>query len=210
MVIDEISMVSATMLEFIHKRLCTIKANTNLFGGLNIITVGDFFQLKPVSGSYAFEHPFLWNFFKPFFLEENVRQSSDSTYADLLNRTRVGLLSNKDIAILNNRVKAVKREQLAVTVHLFPTLKQVKKHNEEMQKLITEKEVKIIEAQHYFSQYDINPKDVVDDDLIPEDDRDAGGLANTLKISEGTRIMLIRNIFTSKGLVNGAIGYVTK
>lgn len=54
---------------------------------------------------------------KPFFLEENVRQSSDSTYyADLLNKARVGLLSNKDIAILNNRVKAVKREQLSVTV----------------------------------------------------------------------------------------------
>lgn len=42
----------------------------------------------------------------------------------------------------------------------------------------------------------------VTDDLIPEDDRDAGGLPRILTFSKQTRIMLIRNFFTKEGLVN--------
>ena len=43
---------------------------------------------------------------------------------------------------------------------------------------------------------------------ISKDDRVAGGLPSSLTVSKGTRIMLIRNISTSHGLVNGAMGYV--
>ena len=38
---------------------------------------------------------------------------------------------------------------------------------------------------------------------------DAGNLPRELKICTGTRVMRIRNIMTSKGLVNGAMGTVT-
>jgi len=55
----------------------------------------------------------------------------------------------------------------------------------------------------------LHPKNaLVDPNLIPEDDREAGGLPRILKVSKGTRIMLIRNINTPEGLVNGAMGYV--
>lgn len=68
LIIDEISMVSSVMLEHIHKRLCAIKDNDKYFGGLNIIAVGDFFQLRPVRGHYTFQNKQLWsNLFKPFF-----------------------------------------------------------------------------------------------------------------------------------------------
>lgn len=67
-IIDEISMVSSVMLHHIHLRLCAIKGNNEKFGGLNIITVGDFFQLKPVRGKFVFEDFELWkSVFKPFF-----------------------------------------------------------------------------------------------------------------------------------------------
>lgn len=63
-VIDEVSMVSAKMLNYIHRRLCGISENTtNYFGGFNIIVLGDFFQLKPCRGKFAV--------FKPFFLDAN-------------------------------------------------------------------------------------------------------------------------------------------
>ena len=66
-----------------------------------------------------------------------------------------------------------------------------------------------IKAHHYFSQSDFGRKySNVTDDLIPNDDRDAGGLPKLLTFSKDTRIMLIRNIFTKEGLVNGAMGYV--
>lgn len=42
-VIDEISMVSSEMFSFISRRLSDIKNNNNVFGGCNIIVIGDFF-----------------------------------------------------------------------------------------------------------------------------------------------------------------------
>ena len=49
-IIDEISMVSYQTLNFVHQRLTEIKGTDDtevLFGGLNVIAVGDFFQLPP-------------------------------------------------------------------------------------------------------------------------------------------------------------------
>ena len=52
---DEMSMVSNYMLKFIHLRLQEIKSNNLPFGGVNVITVGDLCQLKPVMGQFVFE-----------------------------------------------------------------------------------------------------------------------------------------------------------
>lgn len=104
-VIDEISMVSSVMLHHIHLRLCAIKGNNDKFGGLNVITIGDFFQLRPVRGNYVFTDFDLWkSIFKPFFLTQNVRQTNNHTYSDLLSRARVGALTKHDIMVLNSRV----------------------------------------------------------------------------------------------------------
>ena len=46
------------------------------------------------------------------------------------------------------------------------------------------------------------------EEQIPPDDRNAGGMPHTLRLSVGSRIMLLRNIFTSQGLVNGALGKI--
>ena len=43
------------MLKYIHLHLQEIKYNNLLFGGVNIITVGDLHQLKPVMGQFVFE-----------------------------------------------------------------------------------------------------------------------------------------------------------
>ena len=51
-IIDEISMVSYETSGFIHQRLTEIKG----FGGLNIIAVGDFYQLPPVRDRFVFQN----------------------------------------------------------------------------------------------------------------------------------------------------------
>ena len=71
-IIDEISMVSAFMLEQIHLRLQFIKDNELPFGGMNVILVGDFFQLRPVRGKFAFTHEIIWPLFTPFFSPEHA------------------------------------------------------------------------------------------------------------------------------------------
>ncbi|XP_062586775.1 uncharacterized protein LOC134248381 isoform X1 [Saccostrea cucullata] len=93
LIIDEISMVSSTMLTYISRRLSDIKQCELPFGGLNVIAIGDFFQLRPVKASFVFENTILWELFKPIFLKENMRQRDDNLYASLLNRARVGITS---------------------------------------------------------------------------------------------------------------------
>ena len=207
LIIDEISMVSADMLESIHYRLTVIKQNETPFGGLNVITVGDFYQLRPVKSNYAFKSTSLWHLFKPFFLRQNMRQIEDSTYANLLNRVRIGLLNEDDITSLQQRV--VSENNIPNNIlHIYPTIKQVQMHNDAVQNLLPSK-CHIIFAKHRFSENDINPEEIFDEQLIPSDDRDAGGLPLCLKLSVGTKVMLLRNLNVEYGLVNGASGFVT-
>jgi len=71
---------------------------------------------------------------------------------------------------------------------------------------LTENTVQI-DAVNEFSSSDIGQDDDINN-FIPADDRDAGGFPNILLLSIGTRVMLIRNIATDYGLINGALGFV--
>uniref|UniRef100_A0A1X7UUS6 ATP-dependent DNA helicase n=1 Tax=Amphimedon queenslandica TaxID=400682 RepID=A0A1X7UUS6_AMPQE len=85
-IIDEISMVSYLTMSFIHQRLTEIKGTDDsevLFGGLNVIAVGHFFQLPPVRDKFVFQDgrgynpgsTHLWrDEFKLIELTQNMRQ----------------------------------------------------------------------------------------------------------------------------------------
>ena len=95
-IFDEISMVGNATLRYVHLRLQEMKGNLLPFGGVNIIAVGDFFQLKPVKSSLVFEDYNdhygslacnLWKeHFKIYELSEIMRQKEDKLFAELLNR----------------------------------------------------------------------------------------------------------------------------
>ena len=101
-VIDEISMVSYETFVFIHKRLTEIKGTDDTeihFGGLNIIAVGDFYQLPPVRDRFIFQNgkgytqgsTHLWReLFTVIELTANMRQRNDTCYSEILNRIRTG------------------------------------------------------------------------------------------------------------------------
>ena len=55
-IIDEISMVGNKMFCLLQTRLQRIKDNKQTFGGVSIIAVGDFFQLKPVFDGWIFNN----------------------------------------------------------------------------------------------------------------------------------------------------------
>ena len=100
-------MVSNNMLKYIHLCLQEIKYNNLLFGGVNIITVRDLHQLKPVMGQFVFEDyrndygPLATNLWKENFklyeLTDIMRQKDDKQFAQLLNRLRVGTHTKNDI-----------------------------------------------------------------------------------------------------------------
>lgn len=196
---DEISMVSSRKLEQIHLRLQAIKSNELPFGGLNDIIVGDFFQLRPIRAKFAFTHTTLWPLFTPFFLNKNMRQSSDHSFAQLLNRVRIASLNPDDIKLLKSRL--ISENTHLDLLHIFPLCQQVQLHNYKMQQLLPDEQF-LAKAYHYFSDNDATPHNpVLDNSLIPQDDRNACGLPIQLNVSRGTRVMLLRNLNVQYGLV---------
>lgn len=206
-IIDEISMVSSNMLELIHNRLQTIHCCEEPFGGINMIVVGDFFQLRPVRGDFAFKHELLWHLFTPFFLKQNMRQCGDIEYAKLLNRIRIGQLTFNDVETLKSRI-ITQNNLNSNLLYIYATRKQVENHNSLIQNTLNSRHY-TIRARHYFSEQDMHANEQVSEEFIPEDDRDAGGLPSSLTISVGSRVMLLRNLCLQYGLINGACGVVT-
>ena len=95
LIIDEVSMVSTPMLNLIHSRLQQVKqpsSQSAVFGNINILAVGDFYQVppvaaKPLTSNYA-SLTDLWSNICIWELNEVVRQKGDHQFASLLNRLR--------------------------------------------------------------------------------------------------------------------------
>jgi DNA replication protein DnaC len=205
LIVDEVSMVSVNTLDHIHRRLSEIK-DTILqpdvyFGGLNIIMFGDLYQLRPVFGSYIFSPDAvavsLWRrLFKLRELTENKRQHGDTLFAQILNRIRVKKHTREDVEVLLKRI--VKRDQTdSSLLHIFPTRQKCDKHNTHQ----------ILQLQcKGASVYTVSATHNVSEDDLPDDDSLCSGLARTLKLCVGCRVMLTRNVQSATGLVNGAQG----
>lgn len=145
------------LLALIHQRLCEISGKDEAFGGYNIV-IGDFCQIKPVKVKYAFNNHLLWTLFTPLFLTQNQRQSSDPTYMHILNRARVGLLTDEDHRTLKSCLKCepYDTEKYPGTIRIFPKRAKVDKYNTLCQEKLTS-DAYTHDAQHFFSQRDFHP-----------------------------------------------------
>ena len=105
LIIDEISMVRAPMLDAISETLKLHRDSSEPFGGVHVLACGDLFQLPPVVKDHEEEaiyekyesiYFFSANSFKeiasPSFYEltYSFRQSDDNNFYDLLNNIRLG------------------------------------------------------------------------------------------------------------------------
>ncbi len=119
LIIDEISMVSAPMLDYIDRLLRDVKQVDAPFGGIQIIAVGDFFQLPPVTrgsdrrdmracgwkSEFAFD-AFAMQNFKLLALTEVLRQRGDNAFINIIRDARTGDIGAPALKSLNTRVEA--------------------------------------------------------------------------------------------------------
>ena len=105
--IDEMSLISAKLLKRIDLHLRHIKplGAHAPFGGINIIMIGDFYQLPPVGDHPIFHDMTTFKLFHLCELEGNHRAARDPRWAALLGRVRKGLQTREDITLLKSRVK---------------------------------------------------------------------------------------------------------
>jgi len=62
LIIDEISMVSASLFTFLSNLFASLHNNAQAFRGINVIVVGYLAQLPPVHGQYVF-YSSIWHLF---------------------------------------------------------------------------------------------------------------------------------------------------
>lgn len=115
LIIDEISMVRADMLDVIDRILKVFRKKPYLpFGGVQVILIGDTFQLPPIADNEQWS--ILSQFYKtPFFfsskiIEQNtplyielkkIYRQNEQEFIDLLNRVRVSQVNENDFSVLN-------------------------------------------------------------------------------------------------------------
>ena len=115
---------------------------------------------------------------------------------------------HSDINMLKTRLIDINNNDKLNALHIYPRRNLVALYNAYRQSLLNEPTFQI-KAEHCFSSHDFIQSQNVSDDFIPQDDRDAGNLPQMITCSISTRVMLIRNINTCDGLVNGAMGTIS-
>ena len=134
-IIDEISMVRADVIDFIDKVLRVYSQNMREpFGGKQLLLVGDIFQLEPVvkeddrqllqpfyPSSFFFDAK-VFRLVQPVAIElKTIYRQTDPTFIHLLDNIRTSQVTDTDLKLLNSRVCS--EEKLTETnTHLSITL----------------------------------------------------------------------------------------
>ena len=118
LIIDEVSMVRADTIDFIDRELRHFKQVDKPFGGIQVVFVGDFYQLPPVVGrdgkemKLYYDSPFVFSSkvfaeadFQILELTEVLRQKGDDKFIKILHSARTGDVSAKQLMELNKNVK---------------------------------------------------------------------------------------------------------
>jgi ATP-dependent exoDNAse (exonuclease V) alpha subunit len=200
LIIDEVSMLDAATLGSVDRVLRSLRRRPLMpeqpFGGLQVIFVGDFFQLPPVSRDrsvkFAFESD-AWREANPItcYLSEQHRQE-DGDFLDLLSALRKGAFLPEHRTRLQSRVGAVSKKEVATRLYT---------HNFNVDRVNAESLDKIDAKARVFEMSSRGAKALVESlkaqCLSPE----------TLTLKEGAAVMFTRNNF-EEGYVNGTLGTV--
>jgi ATP-dependent exoDNAse (exonuclease V) alpha subunit len=188
LIIDEISMVRCDMLDATDAILRYFRKMPNTpFGGVQVLYIGDLFQLPPVMPDAQwsllreyYESPFFFHSkavqqAPPVYIElKKIYRQSQQTFIDILNRIRNAQATRQDLATLNNRMTAQPQEGVK-----YVTLTT---HNVKADKINFEELAKLPGRSYEF-------KGVVEGDFpdktLPTDP--------VLQLKEGAQVMFIRN-----------------
>jgi len=203
LIIDEISMVRCDLLDSIDKFLRKNRSTDIPFGGVQLLLIGDLFQLPPVTKrkereilrakGYA-SHHFFSSFslqkssFIPFELTSTYRQK-DSLFISLLNNVRTGEEVESTIAKLNEH--CFQKEQRATNITLTCT--------NSLADQINKRELQKLHSKEYTFQGEIIGKFNIEEDKLPS--------PLNLKLKVGAHVMFTKND-GNRRWVNGSLGIV--
>lgn len=201
LIIDEISMVRSDTLDVINQILQVFRKNTKPFGGVQVVLIGDVFQLSPIANNVW---PILSEFYKSIYffdskvIQENplvyielkkIYRQNEQDFIDLLNRVRVNQLIESDIKNLNSKFDPEFEEQDYVTLAT---------HNSSVNSINANKLAEINEPPYTYEG--------IVTDAFPEREKPTDHL---LELKVGAQVMFVKNdASTPRRYHNGKIGEI--
>ena len=207
-IIDEVSMVSAQLFEFMSNMFATIHNNALAFSGINVIVVGDLAQLPPVTGSQVFKSS-IWKLFYPLFLRHSHRQQDQLEYCNMLENIRLGNITeeiweklqrkhesfdpNKPIELLLNTTNIVGYRETAdkinrLVCNTLPTTQD---------KFMISCAIDTINGE----QWNTN--------LTEKTFKSKTNLPPSVRLQQGAKVMYLNNFKSNLNIYNGTIGMIT-
>ncbi|SDZ42241.1 MULTISPECIES: ATP-dependent DNA helicase [Rhodonellum] len=206
LIIDEVSMLRADVLDAIDYRMKSVKKNFNEpFGGAQVLMIGDLFQLPPIVKEHEWQ--LLGKFYKSMHFYEalalkvsgmvyveldQIFRQKDEKFIHILNNLRNNKTTQEDISFLNKFYKTPEeiktlKDTIVITTHNY----KAEEHNR--------KELESLKTKSHFFEA-IVEKDFPES-LFP--------LPKSLELKEGSQIMFIKN--DTSGLsdfFNGKMAFV--
>lgn len=195
LLIDEISMLDAELLTKISKYLSIVRDNVSPFGGVQLILSGDFYQLPPVNGEFAFKSE-IWDSLNMscHVLKKIYRQEGDVLFQGILERAKDAIITDEDIKVLEECKGRTFKTEVKPT-SLYPINATVDKINNEAYSLLKGSEM--IYNTIYSSK---ESKAYCDSIKVPA----------SVKLKVGAQVMVTRNVNTDLKLANGTRGVVSQ
>jgi uncharacterized protein YpbB len=205
LVIDEVSMLRADLLDAIDWVLRNIRKKNEAFGGVQVLFIGDLLQLPPIvkneewsvlckyySGIFFFNsHVLTQN--PPVYVElEKIYRQDDIHFIQILNNLRNNKITSEDTAILNKQLKPNfdSRENFGYITLTTHNYKADQINKQELEHIKTKSQSYAAEIVGDFPQH-----------LFP--------LEPNLELKVGAQVMFIKNdISAEKLFFNGKMGVV--
>lgn len=198
LVIDEISMLHGKRLDMVNEACKLLRESSEPFGGLQVVLVGDLFQLPPVTrGSELVDFAHMsqaWRELNPkvCYLTEQHRQQSDALLT-VLEAMRRGEVEDWHASLLSERLSARPATGIPVT-RLYAHNVDVESINQRhLANLSSESKVFTMQTKGSTSKVDQLVRSV----LAPE----------ILELKTSAEVMFVANNFAA-GFVNGSRGQV--
>lgn len=203
-IIDEVSMVRPDMIDFIDRVLRAITGRRGKpFGGIQLLLVGDIFQLEPVVTNES--RQILSKYYQDYFFFnaraydsanlvsvelKKIYRQTDRKFISMLDRLRLSQTTKEDLAILNSRIMSTASDDGGDFGITLTTRRDVASS-------INYDKMAALSGEEYIFKGEI--KDEFPEKILPTD--------LELVLKKGAQVMLIRNDRDHRW-VNGTIAMV--
>jgi ATP-dependent DNA helicase PIF1 len=208
LIVDEISMVRADVLDGMDKFLRVNRENFRPFGGVQVVFFGDLFQLPPVVTKDPVEAAYFRDYYEsPYFFSAKIFQEPDFEldtlelrkvyrqesrhFLRLLEAVRVNEIDRDDLEDLNERYLPAHTDTEGYITLCARNATADR---------INQRELSLLNASEF--EFTAEVKGQFDPNLYPAD--------FNLRLRKGAQVMFVRNDVEERQFVNGTIGKIVQ